>query len=121
MTENVASFLPPYVKTKANWISEDNYHLTVRDEAFIICVFSVAEIIFAPFNSRIKYALGQKNIITLGFILLAATSLGFGYIANFDNPRVFRNLAIILRFIQGIGTIAIEITCFSISTSIYPK
>ena len=51
MMENVASFLPPYVKTKSTWVSEDDYHLSVDDEALIICVFSVAQIIFAPFNS----------------------------------------------------------------------
>ena len=58
MIENVASFLPPYVKSKKDWVSEDDYHINVDDDALIISVFSVAQIIFAPFNSRIKYALG---------------------------------------------------------------
>ena len=58
MMENVASFLPPYVKTKTDWVSDDDYRLTVDDEALIICVFAVAQIIFAPFNSQIKTCLG---------------------------------------------------------------
>jgi len=42
MIENVASFLPPYIKTKKDWVSADNYKITVDDDALIISVFSVA-------------------------------------------------------------------------------
>jgi len=56
MGENIASFLPPYVKTKTDW--QGDYRLTVGDESLIISVFSISEILFAPFNSKIKYALG---------------------------------------------------------------
>jgi len=58
MIENVASFLPPFVKGRKDWVSKDDYHINVDDDAIIISVFSVAQIIFAPFNSHIKYFLG---------------------------------------------------------------
>ena len=42
MIENVASFLPPYVKARTDWVSKDDYHIDVDDDALIISVFSVA-------------------------------------------------------------------------------
>ena len=48
------------------------------------------------------------------------TTFGLGAIARVNDPHQFKNLAVALRFFQGMGNIVVEITCFSIGTSMYP-
>jgi MFS family permease len=72
--------------------------LETNDTSLIIAVFSVAQVIFAPFNALIKNACGAKNTILIGFILLSASTAGLGLIANVKTPRTFKYLAIMLRF-----------------------
>lgn len=52
MMQNVASFLPTYINEK-KW-STNEYTLDSSDVSLIISIFSIAQIIFAPFNARIK-------------------------------------------------------------------
>ena len=106
MIENMAAFMPPYIEQK-KWVSADKYLLTSFDASLILSVFSVAQIIFAPVNSKIKNCIGGKNTILLGFLLLTVTTFGLGAIARFEDPYWFKYLAIGLRFFQGQGDIMI--------------
>ena len=64
-------------------------------------VFSVAQIIFAPFNALIKNKVGTKNAILLGFVIATITTFGLGAIANVKDPQTFKFIAVGLRFLQG--------------------
>ena len=100
MIYNVAALLPTYNDSEeANWeVQEDGYELDENDIALILSVFSVAQIIFAPFNALIKNKLGAKNAIVVGFFLLTITTYGLGAIARVKNPRLFKYIAVALRF-----------------------
>jgi len=104
MIENMASFLPPFIGSH-KWDSPDAYPISPFDISLILSVFSVAQVIFAPFNSAIKNRLGAKNAILVGFGLLTVATFGLGAIANFTDPHIFKYLAVGLRFIQGQGDI----------------
>lgn len=80
MMLNVASFLPIFCEDHA-WIP-DTDHLDTQDIAFIISVFSIAQIIFAPFNANIKSCLGAKWCVLFGFFLLTTTTFGLGLISR---------------------------------------
>ena len=84
-----------------------------------MATFSVAQIIFAPFNGSIKNWLGSKNTIVIGFVLLTITTVGLGLIANVTEPTTFKILACIIRFFQGQGDIMLQITGYSVITAIY--
>jgi MFS family permease len=76
-------------------------------------------VIFAPFNSLLKNTLGSKNTIIVGFAFLTMATFGLGAIALYENPRAFYWTAIGLRFIQGAGDVFLQITCYSVITTIY--
>jgi MFS family permease len=118
MIENMASFLPPFVGSHT-WKSDDNYALTPFDISLILSIFSIAQVIFAPFNSIIKNKLGAKNAVLVGFTLLTLATFGLGAIANFTDPHTFKYFAVALRFIQGQGDIMLQITCYTLITQMY--
>jgi MFS family permease len=118
MIENMASFMPPFIENHT-WTSSDNYKLTSFDVSLILSIFSVAQVIFAPFNSIIKNKLGAKNAVLVGFSLLTIATFGLGAIANFTDPHLFKYFAVGLRFIQGQGDIMLQITCYTLITQMY--
>lgn len=94
MMLNVASFLPTYVEG-TDW--EDGAPSDM-DVTLIISVFSVAQIVFAPFNALIKNYLGSKNTILVGFFLMTITTYGLGALEHVDDANTFKYLGIFLRF-----------------------
>ena len=98
MIENMASFMPPFIESHI-WSSSGNYAITTFDISIILSVFSIAQVIFAPFNSIIKNKIGAKNSILVGFVLMTLSTFGLGAIANFNDPHVFKYFAVALRFI----------------------
>ena len=118
MIENMASFLPPFINDHP-WTSSDNYQISTFDTSLILAVFSIAQVIFAPFNSVIKNKLGAKNAVLVGFGLLTISTFGLGAISNFTDPHLFKYFAVGLRFIQGQGDIMLQITCYTLITQMY--
>ena len=114
---NVASFLPTYVNTK-EWVPADET-LDSTDVAFIIAVFSVAQIIFAPFNASINNYFGSKNTILIGFFMLTSTTFGLGLMSYIENATTFKYVGIAIRFFMGQGDILLQITCYTVITSIF--
>jgi MFS family permease len=101
MMLNVAAFLPTYI-SETDWvIAEDGYEISTQDISLILSVFSVAQIMFAPFNALIKNKVGTKNAILLGFLVATVTTYGLGAIARVKDPRTFKYIAVALRFFQG--------------------
>lgn len=118
MINNVVSFLPTFIENK-QWVSETGYVLNANDTALILAMFSIAQIIFAPINGAIKNYIGAKNTIVVGFTLMTVTTAGLGVIAHINNPYAFKYTACLLRFFQGQGDVLLQITGYSIITSIY--
>jgi len=116
MILNVATFLPLYTDEKHNWDGviklcpnpdkkkpEDPEKIECSEigsiqVSAIISVFSIASIIFAPFNSFIKNKIGSKNSIILGFIMMGITTCGLGLLALINSSNLFVFIAIVLRF-----------------------
>ena len=99
MILNVTAFLPLYTGKKHDWngftklCDTDKFNettnepikiecsvITSTENSVIISVFSIASIIFAPFNSFIKNKIGSKNSIIFGFIMMGLTTFGLGLI-----------------------------------------
>ena len=115
----MAAFMPPFIESH-KWVSSDNYILSAFDVSLILSIFSIAQVIFAPFNSIIKNKLGAKNAVLAGFALLTVTTFGLGAIASFEDPHWFKYFAVSLRFIQGQGDIMLLSTCYGLVCSMYP-
>lgn len=117
MLLNVASFLPTFIQHNV-WSNPDE-PLNSTDSGLIIAAFSVAQIVFAPFNSIIKNFFGSKNTIIFGFFLMTITTFGLGWISMISNSQTFKYVAVVVRFFQGQGDIMLQITSYTIITTIY--
>lgn len=117
MLLNVASFLPTFIQHNV-WSNPDE-PLNNTDSGLIIAAFSVAQIVFAPFNSIIKNFFGSKNTIIFGFFLMTITTFGLGWISMISNSQTFKYVAVVVRFFQGQGDIMLQITSYTIITTIY--
>lgn len=82
-------------------------------------MFSVAQIVFAPFNSLIKNALGSKNTIIFGFFFLTITTFALGWISVITNAQIFKWVAIVVRFFQGLGDILLQVTSYTVITTVF--
>ena len=112
----MTSFLPTFIDTN-DW--NDGGSLTTSDVSLILSIFSVAQIIFAPLNGTIKNWLGAKNTIIVGFFMLTLTTAGLGLISYIKDAQYFFYSAMVLRFFQGQGDVLLQITGYSIVTSIF--
>ena len=118
MMLNVASFLPTYVESNEKVWDNDEAPQDF-DVTLIISVFSVAQIVFAPFNALIKNWLGSKNTILVGFLLMTATTFGLGALGYVNDATTFKYVGIVLRFFQGQGDILLQITCYTVITNVF--
>ena len=114
MIMNVTAFLPLYAEKRTDWDNNETVKVVknstgsdviVKDSpitspqiSLIISIFSIAQIIFAPFNSAIKNKMGSKNTIIFGFILMTATTFGIGTLTHMSNHYKFVYTAVLLRF-----------------------
>ena len=114
MLDAVYAFIPLYVAEmnsstddgvfrEALWT--DDVDLTKIQTTLILSIFSVAQIVFAPFNAYIKNKLGSKNTMLIGFFIITISSFGLGVIAVFDHSSTFLYSALTLRFFQGQGDV----------------
>ena len=101
MVSNLSAFLPLFVASNDWTVTSSGTDTTLSDNdiSWILAVFSVAQVIFSPFNSLIKKWLGTKNTIVIGLFLVMISTGGLGAIAVIKNGNQFRYIALGLRFI----------------------
>ena len=97
MIMNATAVLPNFIKHH-DWDSSGKV-LDEGDISLILSIFSVAQIIFAPFNRSIKGYFGSKNTLVLGFVIMTLTTAALGIIARIRDPNVFMVAACVLRFL----------------------
>lgn len=104
---NIASFMPTELK---------NSHPTISVEMFgiILSMYNVARLFFSiPIGSSIN-KVGKKNYIIIGFICLIASTAGFSILTWIQSNYIYVGLALLFRFLQGIGGTILQVVCFAI-------
>jgi len=96
MILNEISFLPTFCADK-KWANGAKVHEFFV--SLILSIFSLAQILFAPFSSSIKNCIGSKNTVVLGFLLMAMSSLGLGLTSYFSDATLFIYFRVFLRFL----------------------
>lgn len=120
MINNVVAVLPDFIlKQEWNTGGHQGPALNENDISLIISIFSIAQIIFAPFNGAIKNLLGSKNSMIFGFAMVTITTFMLGMVQDIHDPRIFMYVACTLRFFQGQGDVLVQITGYSIITSTF--
>lgn len=121
MLDNVYATLPKYIaerNTKDNW-SIPGYDFTEVRYTFILVMFSIAQLLFAPFTASFKNKIGSKNTILLGFLTMTMTTIGLGMMTYIDDPVLFFVVGNILRFVQGMGDVWLQFTAYSVITTLF--
>ena len=60
-------------------------------------------------------------MIRLGLALYASSMIGFGFAEKIEDHSVLIFCFLVLRFVQGVGSAAIQTTLYGISGSMYPE
>jgi MFS family permease len=100
MLDNVYATLPKYIDERnltGDW-SNYNFEFTEVNTTIVLIMFSVAQLLFAPFTAYLKNTIGSKNTISAGFILMTITTYGLGALTYIDDPFLFFVVGNILRF-----------------------
>jgi MFS family permease len=132
MLDAVYAFIPLYVKernsktsddddsdTNAKLWAEGDNDISSTQVTLILVIFSVAQIVFAPFNAFIKNKMGSKNTMIIGFFLITVTTLGLGAIEHFDHSAQYLYSALALRFFQGQGDVLLQFVGYSIICNVF--
>ena len=115
IVDSIVTFLPLHIQlTKWDGLAPDEDDITL-----IIAVFSVAELLFATVNSKIKKALGGKNTILMACVEGAICNIGLALSVFITNPKAFTVVCVLIRFIQGQANIQLDVTSWSIVTKIF--
>jgi MFS family permease len=96
MMLNEASFLPTFCADK-KWAN--GYKVNEFFVSLILSIFSLAQILFAPFSSSIKNCIGSKNTVVLGFSLMTLSTFGLGLASYFSDATLFIYFGVLLRFL----------------------
>jgi MFS family permease len=106
---NIASFMPSEMKKNQPEISLETF-------AIILSMYNVARLFFSvPIGSTIN-KVGKKNYILIGFVCLIISTGGFSILSsiNKDYKYLYIGLALLFRFLQGIGGTILQVVCFAI-------
>ena len=96
MLLNLDTFLPIFCEENS-W--DDQGSVSNIQVTFIIVIFALTQLIFAPFNSIIKNKLGAKNTIVAGFFTMTLSTYGIGIVSYIKDPTLFITIGIIMRFL----------------------
>tara|TARA_B110000285_G_C15026383_1_gene564388 strand:+ start:46 stop:330 length:285 start_codon:yes stop_codon:yes gene_type:complete len=89
---NLYTCLPGYLEKKV-WDSNP-----FNDSTYILAIWSVGQVVFSPFNSKLKNKIGAKNQILIGLFLVGITSLVLGLLSLVEDGTNFYIAAMFLRF-----------------------
>ncbi len=67
---NIASFLPPYIKDRYPYFSSGLIGL-------ILSIYQLAILLISPLIGAKLAAIGRKNFMVIGYILIIASTVGF--------------------------------------------
>ena len=108
------------------YIEKNHSQLQIIHGAIIMSFTEVSGLIVSPIIGIILEKLGRKNIVVSGFAILAFGTLGLG-LCNFipgkstlTGDYIFFGLAVLCRFIQGVGDQFVSIAFYSILSSTFP-
>jgi MFS family permease len=105
-----APFLPLELKSKAIdavWVG------------IIFTAYPVAIVITAPLIPKLFSKYGRKLPIVLGLFLMGAAFVGLGIIGEISNKNLYVSAAIAFRMLQGVSSVMINTTLFSIGALYY--
>jgi MFS family permease len=108
------------------YIEKNHTKLEIIHGAIIISFTEVSGLIVSPIIGIILEKVGRKNIVVSGFSILAFGTLGLGLCnlipgkSTLTGDYIFFGVAVLCRFIQGIGDQFVSTAFYSVLSSTFP-
>eukprot|EP00347_Sterkiella_histriomuscorum_P003211 403365165 len=109
---NVENILP-------TWIPDHFPALHAIQISFILSAFEISGLIFSPFIGKNLNAVGRKNTILIGEIIMIISTVALGATQYITNQDWYLYTSLLLRFIQGIGSAQVQTSCYAIITFVF--
>ena len=93
---SVETIIPIYLEKK-------HPSLDTLQAAFIMSATEYSGLIFSPIIGSLLDKFGRKTIIVLGFLIITIGTVALALLDFVSNATTFFYLALVIRFIQGIG------------------
>ena len=94
--------------------------LSTLQSAFIMSATEYSGLIFSPIIGSLLDKFGRKTIIVLGFIIITIGTVALALLDFVKDGMTFFYLALVVRFIQGIGDQFVQTTTYSVLSSAFP-
>ncbi len=102
------------------YIEKTHPGLSFIQGAFILSATEYAGLIFSPIINIILDKFGRKTVIVLGFLILALGTMALAMLDFIQDDNAFFYLALLIRFMQGIGDTFVQTTTYSVLSSTFP-
>ena len=57
----------------------------------------------------------------MGLVLMGTSFISFGAIGHIQSQPLFITCALISRLLQGLASVSVQVTCYSIAANFYPE
>ena len=84
-------------------------------------VYSISMAIASPIIGKFQLAIGRRNVVSLGMVIVGVPFLGFAFINYAHSSHVFIGGFILFRIIQGMGASLSQTATYAILTLTYPN
>lgn len=82
---------------------KEHKELDTLKGAFIMSATEYSGLIFSPIIGSLLDKYGRKTIIVLGFLIITIGTVALAFLDFVKDDMTFFYLALVIRFIQGIG------------------
>eukprot|EP00347_Sterkiella_histriomuscorum_P011555 403372011 len=111
---NVESIIPVYIERNHKQLNETHSSL-------IMIALEIASFLLSPVVGIFLERIGRKNSIISGFVVMTISTIGLGLTQHIEDDWWYLAICIIVRFLQGLGDIQVQTSCYSVLTSMFPE
>lgn len=103
------------------YLEKQHPGLDTLQAAFIMSATEYSGLIFSPIIGSLLDKFGRKTIIVLGFLIITIGTVALALLDFVKDDTTFLYLALVIRFIQGIGDQFVQTTTYSVLSSSFPS
>lgn len=107
---NVVALFPPYVEENFS----ENFGSTMV--GILLCAYQIGFVCSSPSVGKYLGKIGRKRAVTIGLIIMCASSASYGIASFTTNPGLFYAISYISRFSQGVADSLICVGLFAITS-----
>ena len=85
----------------------------------IFSSYSISSLLFSPVIGLVIPKVGRRRVLTIGMVCMILANLAFALTSLVDDTVTYTVLIFVLRAVQGLGGSAIQVSSYSLVSSLY--